>query len=161
MSIFTKQSKFFAAGALLVVAGAASASDSQIDGVVESVDSANKSLSVRGEVSGEVLTYSFTGTPKVDLGGRKYRDLSVLEAGQNVTLKFKQEKSEEKPLAVLKGEIRKLDLEQGIALIYPEKGGRAQRVALPQSVAVSGLRHGAGIQDLKEGDLVTFKYSSN
>lgn len=159
MSIFTSRSKIIAAGALLIIAGVASASDRQIDGVVQSFDIAEKSVSIRSNESGKVLTYSFSGTPKVDLDGRKHRDLSVLEAGQNVILKFKQEQTVKKSLSVLKGEIRKIDLERSVALIHPKKGGRAQLVTLPRSVAVSGLRSGAGIQALKEGDLVTLKYS--
>src|SRR5690606_4638484 len=83
----TKLATVFA-GLALVAAGNVAAADMKIDGVVEFVDYQTNSITVTADKTGEVFTYRFTGRPKIDVNGRKLYDMSIVEVGQNVTLKL-------------------------------------------------------------------------
>ncbi|MDO3384045.1 hypothetical protein [Gilvimarinus algae] len=146
------------AGLTLVAAGHVGAADKKIEGIVESVDYETNSVTVIDN-AGEAFTYAFTGTPKVDVNGRKLRDMTAVEPGQHVTLKVKTIKKE-KPVNLVKGEILEINREQNLALIRPVDGGAPRVIELPETVAVSGLHSGASVEDLQEGHFVTLKYTA-
>lgn len=133
-----------------------------IDGTIQAVDYEAKSLTVMEEASGKIHTYAFPGRPKIDINGHKARDMSVLAPGQSVMLRLKtQHKEEPARQKVVKGEILEINHTQGLALIRPQDGGSPRVVELPKDVAISGLKKsGASLEDLKEGHLVTLKYTS-
>ncbi|MBU2884976.1 hypothetical protein KO507_04250 [Gilvimarinus agarilyticus] len=150
------------AGISLAASVSASAAVRYVDGTVESVDYETKSFTIIEAQTGEINTYNFPGRPKIDIDGRKQRSMSALEAGQNVVLRLRtEEKAEEKSAHhLVKGEILEINRSQGLALIRPLNGTAPRVVELPSDVAISGLHSGAGVEDLKEGHLVTLKYTS-
>lgn len=150
------------ASAALAASVTASAADRTIDGKVQSVDYETNSITVIEDKTGKLYTYAFTGTPKVDINGSKKRDMSMIEVGQDVALKLnKIEPVEPKAdYKLVKGEILEINRAQGLALIRPANGGSPRVIELPDTVAISGLHSGAGVEDLKEGHFVTLKYTS-
>lgn len=158
---FTNRSTLQAiiAGLTLTIAAGASAANKKVPGVIESVDLANKSVSIIADETGEKLTYRFPDAPKVRLGGRAVRDMSSLQPGQNVTLKLSRIEPEQAKSRIIEGEILEVNLQQNIALIRPAGGGAPRTIALPDAIRVSGLHKGAGIEDLEAGQQVTFKYA--
>ncbi|WP_339897655.1 hypothetical protein [uncultured Gilvimarinus sp.] len=159
MSIFTARTTVSSliAGLALTASSVALAADVTLKGVVQSVDYETNSLTVLTDKTGELVTYGFTGTPKIDLDGRKSTDMASVEVGQNVKLKLNKIT---KPQTVVKAEILEVNLEQNIALIRPADGGAPRVIDLPEAVAISGLHDGAETSDLKEGQFVTLKYSA-
>lgn len=145
--------------ATLISAGAAGRS---IDGTIQAVNYEAKSLTVKEEASGKLYTYAFPGQPKIEINGQKKRDMSVLVPGQEVVLRLKTKPQEEPSGSkVVKGEILEINHTQGLALIRPQGGGSPRVVELPKNVAISGLnKSDASLADLKEGHLVTLKYTS-
>lgn len=146
-------------GLALVVAGNVAAANTKIEGVVKSVDYTTNSITVTTDKTGEILTYSFTGTPKVDVNGRKFRDMSIVEPGQSVILKISIN-NQEKLSGLTKGEILEINREQNIALIRPANGSAPRVIELPENVSVSGLHTGASVEDLQKGHMVTLKYTA-
>ena len=144
------------AGFALTACGFALAAGITIEGVVQSVDYNTNSLTVLADDTGKLVTYGFTGTPKIDLDGYKSTDMASVEVGQNVKLKINRIP---KPETLVKAEILEVNLEQNIALIRPADGSAPRVIDIPELVAISGLHPGAEISDLKEGQLVTLKYS--
>ncbi|WP_049721496.1 hypothetical protein [Gilvimarinus polysaccharolyticus] len=158
---FTNRSSLqtFIAGLTIVFAAGAHAADRKVPGVVESVDLATKSVSIIADKTGEKLTYRFNGTPKVRIGGYTSHDVANLQTGQHVTLKLSSIAPKKAKSRVIAGEILELDLQQNVALIRPADGSAPRTIALPDAIRVSGLHKGAGIEDLQEGQQVTFKYA--
>ncbi|MDO3386550.1 hypothetical protein QWI17_11955 [Gilvimarinus sp. SDUM040013] len=164
MFTISKQSKIatLIAGAALAASVSASAADRYIDGKVQSVDYATKSITVIEDGTGKLYTYAFTGKPQIDINGNKKRDMSLIEAGQDVALRLKKvEPVEAKTdFRLVKGEILEINRTQGLALIRPADGSSPRVIELPESVSISGLHSGAGVDDLKEGHFVTLKYTA-
>ncbi|WP_041522906.1 hypothetical protein [Gilvimarinus agarilyticus] len=162
MSIFTARTTVSSliAGLALTASSVALAADITLKGVVQSVDYDTNSLTVLTDKTGELVTYGFTGTPKIDLDGYKSTDMASVEVGQNVKLKINKVVAPQPAQKVVKAEILEVNLEQNIALIRPADGGAPRVIDLPEAVAISGLHDGAETSDLKEGQFVTLKYSA-
>ncbi|BFM20231.1 hypothetical protein [Gilvimarinus japonicus] len=158
---FTNRSslQMLIAGFSLALAAGASATERKVPGVVESVDLETKSVSIIADKTGEKLTYRFSGEPKVRVGGRALRDMANVQPGQQVTLKLSSIEPEQPQSRIIEGEILELNLQQNVALIRPADGSAPRTIALPDAIRVSGLHKGAGIEDLQEGQQVTFKYA--
>lgn len=147
------------AGLTLVAAGNMASAGEKIEGVVENVNLETNSITVTNEKTGEMKTYVFPGTPKINMNGRKLSEMSALEPGQEVTLKL-AEIEEQQPEIPVQAVILRIDHEQRTALIRPTNGGARRVIELPENVSVAGLTPGATLRDLQKDQVVTLKYSA-
>lgn len=147
------------AGLTLVAAGNMASAGDKINGVVENVNPETNSITVTTEKTGEVKTYAFPGIPRIDMDGRKLSEMSALEPGQEVTLKF-ADIEEPKPESPVQAVILRIDHEQRTALIRPTNGGARRVIELPENVSVAGLYPGATLKDLQRDQVITLKYSA-
>lgn len=65
-------------------------------GIVSSVDTQNETFSVIDNDTGRTSVYNFSDDLTIKVNGLSYTDISLLEAGQKVTLKFRSNTTDSK-----------------------------------------------------------------
>lgn len=76
---------------LALAASAVLADEYEVDGMIESVDAEDRTLTVELEETGDVVTYSVSEDTDISIYGNIGRQFDELHSGQSVTLEFDDE----------------------------------------------------------------------